>query len=206
MKIFIGYDRRQTVAFQVLAHSIWKRASKPVSITRLDINQLPLRRKGLTEFTYSRYLVPYLCNYEGKALFMDADMLCLSDITQLFDIDPFKVNVVMSKHQYEWPSLMLFNNAECRELTPEFIETGSPQKWIIENAMGIQKNWNHIVPYDGLNPDAKIVHYTQGIPCFEETKNCEYATHWQKEAQECMSTVSWEAIMGNSVHKELMGL
>jgi lipopolysaccharide biosynthesis glycosyltransferase len=68
---------------QVLAHSIYKRASKPVSITPLVLSQLPIKRVGLTEFTYSRYLVPYLCGYEGLAIFMDADMLCLGDVHEL---------------------------------------------------------------------------------------------------------------------------
>ena len=69
LRIFVGFDPRQPVAFQTLVHSIWSRASLPVSITRLQLNQLPLKRRGLTEFTYSRYMVLYLCGYEGEALF-----------------------------------------------------------------------------------------------------------------------------------------
>lgn len=219
MKVFIGYDSRQPVAAQVLAHSIWKRAHKPVDIVRLDIRQLPIQRKGLTEFTYSRYLVPYMCGYQGEALFLDADMLCLDDITLLSadverDLDIFAppgystarypVSVVKSGEQFEWPSLMYFNNAKCRELTPDFIETGSPQKWVFQNAGELPKDWNHVVPYDGTNPNARIVHFTQGIPCFSETKGAEYGEKWREEAREAMSTVTWEEIMGQSVHKARM--
>ena len=219
MQVFIGYDQRQPVAFQVLAHSIWKRASKPVTITRLDIRQLPIERQGLTEFTYSRYLVPWLCGFHGKALFLDADMLCLADVAELFDMEVNSpVSVVKSENRFEWPSMMLFNNPLCRYAfghglnTPDFsfIEEGKPQnfEWAggADNVGKLPPEWNHIVPYDGENPDAKIIHYTQGIPCFPETEGCEWGEAWRQEAQDAMSTVSWEAIMGKSVHKQAMGL
>src|SRR5207249_2924434 len=82
-KIFIGYDVRQPVAFQVAAHSVWERASKPVEIVRLALKQLPITRTGLTEFTYSRFLVPYLSDYTGISIFLDSDVLCLADIWEL---------------------------------------------------------------------------------------------------------------------------
>lgn len=207
LKVFIGYDIRQPVAFQVLAHSIWKRASQPVEIVRLDIRQLPIKRTGLTEFTYSRYYVPYLMDYQGEALFLDSDMLCLTDICELFEIarqNKEPLSVVKGKEQFEWPSLMYFNNPKCWRLVPSFIENQSPQKWVFENAGELPARFNHIIPYDGLNPDAKIVHFTQGIPCFPETKDSEYGELWRHEAQECMSTVTWETLMGNSVHKQRM--
>lgn len=81
--MFIGYDPRQPLAFQVLAHSIWAHARQPVSITRLALKQLPMTRHGLTEFTYSRFLVPYLCDYEGYAIFVDSDFLCRADVADL---------------------------------------------------------------------------------------------------------------------------
>lgn len=215
MRVFIGIDRRQPVAAQVLAHSIWKRASKPVSITMLDIRQLPITRTGLTEFTFSRYLVPWLCDYQGGALFLDADMLCLDDIHKLPSSMPrFKcgdgvtdhaaVYVVQNAERFEWPSLMYFNNEKCAALTPEFIENGNPHHLDWGAVGNIHKDWNHIVPYSGKNPNAKIVHFTQGIPCFEETKDCEYGEEWRQEAREAATTVPWEAIMGTSVHKQRM--
>lgn len=205
-RIFIGYDTRQPIAFQVLAHSIWSRASLPVSITRLQLDQLPLKRTGLTEFTYSRYLVPYLCGYEGEAVFMDADMLCLADIADLYWICHNRldsVSVVKNKLRFEWPSMMFFNNAHCKNLTLDVIEKGQPQGMEWAHSVGeIPAEWNVLVGYDEPREDAKIVHYTQGIPCFEETKDSPYADEWMNELKSANSTVSWEAIMGNSVHKK----
>lgn len=208
LKVFIGYDPRQPIAFQVLCHSIWKRASKPVEIIRLQLNQLPIKRVGLTEFTYSRYLVPYLCDYRERAIFMDADMLCLADIYELEERalqNYCGVSVVFNKRRFEWPSLMVFDNQSCKNLRLENIENGTPQnfEWVTKVGQ-LPSEWNHIVGYDPPRKDAKIVHFTAGIPCWPETKDCEYAEEWRKEAAEQFSSVSWEALMGKSVHRPVV--
>ena len=204
IRVFIGYDPRQPIAAQVLAHSIWERSSRPVSITRLKLSQLPIKRKGLTEFTFSRYLVPHLCGYAGNALFIDADMLCLGDIAQLDELCRLQgapVCVVPHNMVFERPSLMYFNNALCQNLTPRFIEEGQPQmlKWAA-SVGAIPHEWNHLVGYDKPRLDAKIVHFTQGIPFYEEVEDCEYADEWRSELANSMSTVSWTDLMGGSVH------
>lgn len=207
MRIFIGYDPRQPIAAQVLAHSIYARASKPVEITYLMLHQLPIKRRGLTEFTFSRYLVPYLCDYEGYGLFMDADMLCLTDIHLLEAVYvDGPVALVKGKQRFEWPSLMMFRNGheDCRRyLTPKMIDLAEfqPQtlKWA-RKVTALDPVWNHCVGYDEPREDARIVHFTAGIPCFPETQDCEYSKQWHDEAQKCVSTVSWQSIMGNSVH------
>ena len=205
LRVFIGYDPRQPIAPQVLSNSIWKRASGPVSITRLQLNQLPLKRVGLTEFTYSRYLVPFLCGYEGRAIFMDADMLCLGDVYELDRIcasqDAGVCVVKNPRLRFEWPSMMHFNNNKCIELTPDIIETGNPQSLDWSARIGeAPSEWNHLVGYDPPRADAKLVHFTQGIPCFKETTGCEYEAEWVEEMKAGNATVSWQEIMGNSVH------
>lgn len=205
IRVFIGYDPRQPIAYQVLAHSIWSRSSLPVSITRLQLNQLPVKRRGLTEFTFSRYIVPYLCNYEGEAIFMDADMLCLADIADLVwtchnRLDSVSV-VKHPKMRFEWPSLMFFNNAHCKGLTLDVIEKGEPQSLAWATSVGeIPAEWNHLVGYDAPRTDAKIVHFSAGIPCFPEISGCEYEKEWMDELKACNSTVPWAELMGRSVH------
>ena len=205
IRVFIGYDPRQPIAYNVLAHSVASRASGPVSITRLQLNQIDLKRRGLTEFSFSRYMVPHLCKYEGKAIFMDADMLCLGDIYELDEIcSPQIASVCVSKNKlkFEWSSLMYFNNAHCRDLKPKLIEDGQPQNfdsWA--TSVGeFGGEWNHLVGYDTPRTDAKIVHYTQGIPCFPEVAGCEYEQEWRQEHAMMNGTVSWAEIMGKSVH------
>lgn len=212
LRVFIGVDERQPIALSVAQSSVVMNCSKPVSVTPLVLRQLPLKRTGLTTFTYSRYLVPYLCNYEGHALFMDADTLCLGDIAELPWEASESVHVVphtavlkggqQVSVQFERPSVMLFNCAECKRLTPEYIETGKPFSFDWADAIGhLPKEWNHLVGYDAPGP-AKLVHFTQGIPCFPETEKDEYAEQWGQAAQMLNSTVPWADIMGNSVHAQ----
>lgn len=207
MNIYIGLDLRQPIAAQVLMHSVYTRASKPVCITPLVLSQLPIKRRGLTDFTFSRYLVPYLSGFLGRSIFMDADMLCLGDVFELADLaDPLAaVSVVKNKQRFEWPSLMVFNNAMCRQLTPEFIDNKetAPQSFSWARQVGeLPQDWNHLVGYDRRCGDAKLVHFTSGIPCWLETKDCEYAAEWQAERKACNSTVTWEKLMGKSIHRE----
>ena len=208
LQIFLGYDPRQPVAFHVAAHSIQSRSSKPVAITRLQLNQLPITRRGLTEFTYSRFLVPYLCDYQGYAAFIDADVLCRADIAALATLIDTDAVVSVVPHEgklaFERASLMVFNNARCRVLTPEFVQ--NPQTnpmslaWADGHMGAIPKEWNHLVGYDVPNHQAKIVHFTQGIPCWPETKSSEFADEWLQTLRQIGSTVSFQELMGKSVH------
>ena len=204
MKIFIGYDPRQPVAFQVLAHSIWNRASKPVEIIRLQLNQLPITRKGLTEFTYSRFLVPHLCDYRGIAVFMDADMLCLGDVHELAHEPLCAVSVVKNPIRFEWPSMMVFHNSMCRTLTPEYVEKENcfDLTWA-QNVGSIGSEWNHLVGYDTPRDDAKLVHFTKGIPIWPETQGCEYEKEWHEEMRDTISSVTYGDLMGRSVHAQV---
>ena len=146
--VYIGYDPREQAAYDVCVASILDHASGPVNI--LPINQTALRRSGLytrawdtkdgqkydlidgkpfsTEFSFSRFLVPILNQFEGKALFMDCDMFVRSDILELWDVctnnkplwcvhhdyaphDPVKMDGVIQT-QYgmkNWSSFMMFN-------------------------------------------------------------------------------------------------
>jgi hypothetical protein len=210
IRVFIGYDANETVAFHALNHSIQANASQPVAVTPVMLSQL----KGIfkrdnhhlqsTQFSFSRFLVPYLCNYEGWAIFMDCDMLLRGDISELWNLrdDRHAVQVVKHDHRpkeavkflnnaqtkYEkknWSSVMLFNCKRCTALTPDFVNTASGLqlhqfKWLSsDNEIGeIPQEWNHLVGYNEFNPNAKNVHYTEGGPYFDEYVNCDYAADW----------------------------
>ena len=202
MRVFIGVDPRDVVSFKVLEWSIQSRSSRPVSITPLILPQLPITRTGLTEFTYSRYLVPALCGYEGRGLFLDSDMLCLGDIAELFDMEFSEAVAVVKGERFEWPSLMLFNCAECRTLTPEYVENESPQLFEWGEVAALPQEWNHCVGYDEPTEDVKLVHYTMGTPHFKELRGCEYAPHWWREYRAMTSQSSWLEVHGMSVHRD----
>ena len=209
LRVFLGFDSNEVVAYHTLAHSILRHASVPVSVTPLKLSQLPMKRARThtqsTEFSFSRFLVPWLCGYEGEAIFMDCDMLCRTDIATLKAEHGAAVSVV--KHDYQprpedkflgqrqsiyekknWSSVMVFNNALCRRLTPEYVNTASGLelhqfKWLPSDAWvgSLAPEWNHLVGEYSPNPSAKIVHYTIGGPWFAKYADCEYAQEWLDE-------------------------
>jgi hypothetical protein len=209
LQVFIGIDPRQPLAYTVLQNSIIRRASKPVRIVPLLLSQLPITRRGLTEFTFSRFYVPGISRYRGVSIFMDADMLVLCDIYDLLEHHTCLNTVTVAQHQqhFEWPSLMIFTNAACKKLTPEFINSKDNKmfdfKWA-KSIGNLPPEYNYCVGYDPPIEDAKIVHFTQGIPCFPETENSPYRKEWYEELEVATSTVSWKELMGNSVHAQRM--
>jgi hypothetical protein len=212
IRIFIGFDERETVAWHVLTHSILARASVPVAFTPLALNNLqgvftrPREALQSTDFSFSRFLTPHLSGYEGWSLFMDCDMLVRRDIAELWALRDERYAVMCVKHDHQpreavkflnqpqtpynkknWSSVMLFNNARCKALTPEYVNSASGLqlhqfKWLEdEGLIGVlPAAWNHLVGYDQPMPNAANVHYTLGGPYFDEFRDCEHAREWQE--------------------------
>jgi lipopolysaccharide biosynthesis glycosyltransferase len=215
IRIFIGYDPREAVAFNVLSHSIHVRASTPVIIAPLMLSQLksvlwrerhPLQS---TDFSFSRFLVPFLSDFEGWSLFCDSDMLMLDDVQNLWNLRDDRVAVQVVKHDHKpadrtkflnepqrpyekknWSSVMLFNNAMCKALTTDYVNRASGLelhqfKWLGDDSLigDLPPRWNHLVDYDASLPPKEIsfLHYTEGGPYFETHKNCGYADLWFAE-------------------------
>ena len=219
--IWVGYDVRVPLQYNVLAHSIVTTASRPISVTPLIIEQVDqvvrdkemiyeigagFKRIGLTCFTYTRFMVPYLNNYEGWSLFMDSDMLVQDDIHKLLALadDRYTVMVVKNKLRFEWASVMLFNNAKCKVLTPEFVTNSKNLHgigWCKEEEIGeLPAEWNHLENVDEPKDKISLIHYTQGVPYWEKTANTPNAVSWHQEASFACSMPEWEDLMGNSVH------
>jgi hypothetical protein len=140
---------------------------------------------------------------------MDADMLVLDDISKLFALadDKYAVMVVKNPIKYEWPSVMLFNCAKCKTLTPEFVETTERLgefSWLDPELVGsLPPEWNHLVGYDVNDNPASLVHFTQGNPIFPETSGCEYSAQWIEDWRGANSMTSWKEILGPSSHATL---
>lgn len=216
LRVFIGYDRRETVAFHTAAWSLMRRSSIPVSITGLMLPQLPqLTREpeGSTEFSFSRFLVPHLCDYQGHALFMDCDVLVRADVAELLKVDAVEMDkpVRVVKHDYvprdtvkflgnkqqsyarkNWSSVMLFRCASCRMLTPDYVNRATGLqlhqfRWLQDREIGaLDPSWNWLIGEYPPNPDAKIVHFTRGGPWFPEYRDCEFADEWRAERAEML--------------------
>lgn len=215
IRVFIGYDSRETVAFHVLCHSIHSRASEPVTIAPLMLSELkgvfsreahPLQS---TDFSFSRFLVPYLSGYTGWSLFCDCDMLMLDDIANLWSLRDESCAIQVVKHDHKpqeetkflnqpqskyekknWSSVILFNNSRCTALTQEYVNSATGLelhqfKWLGDDALigELPGRWNHLVDYDPTLAEDKLslIHFTEGGPYFDEYKDCSYANLWFAE-------------------------
>lgn len=217
IRIFIGYDPAETVAYHVLCHSILSRSSQPVSFTPINKANIPEfhrgKEDGSTEFSFSRFLTPYLSGYTGQSIFMDCDMIVRCDIAELLEQCDLSHDVFVVKHDYtpkaggkflgnkqhiypkkNWSSVMVFNNftQPCRRLTPDIVNHSTGAflhrfEWTQDWRVGeLGSNWNHLVGEYEPNPNAKIVHYTLGTPCFEGYEDQEYADEWFAELGKMM--------------------
>lgn len=199
-KIFVGYDPREAEVMHVCMQSIMEVTNRPVSFVPLTLKSLEgvykeVHNDGSNAFIYSRFLAPYLCNFNGRALFIDGDMVLRSDIGELFDMfDPDKA-VQVAKHDYKtrqpikymgaknedyprknWSSVILWNceHEANKLLTPEFIQSSSGKflhrfSWLGDNDIGeLPISWNWLPDEFGANEEANLLHFTLGAPCFLE--------------------------------------
>jgi hypothetical protein len=208
MDIYIGWDSRFPEPADVLAQSIVDHATVPVRIRFLRYTELQ-REYGFarehdplasTEFTYTRFLVPFLQGYEGKALFLDNDMLCLGDVAELdrLDMTPYALRVVQHDHRpvetvkmygcpqtsyprKNWSSLMLMDCSRLTLWTKAVVERASGAylhrfQDLPDALIGtVPPEWNDL---DRRDDATKLIHWTSGGPWFEEYRNCPHAELW----------------------------
>ncbi len=225
LNIFIGYDPKEAVAYHVLCHSILKRATAPISITPLvreHFRPFFTRERGpydSTDFSITRFLVPYLSGYQGWSVFMDCDMLCQADITRLWDDlkPPYNQALWVCQHDYtpkpgdkmqgqvqtayprkNWSSFMMFNNEQCRALTPDYVNTATGLalhrfQWLKEDHQigALPLEWNWLVGEYPANSHAKMLHYTLGGPWFPGHGNCDHAREWLGEYKDLAGQNFW---------------
>ena len=211
LDVFIGYDRNEIVAYHVLCQSILELSAHPVRFTPVSLASLkPIFEREAssqqsTEFSFSRFLTPYLSAYAGWSLFMDCDMLVRADIGELFALADDRYAVVGCKHDYaprddvkflsrtqskyakkNWSSVMLLNNAKCRALTPDYVQgaTGLDLhqfRWLARDAEigDLPLEWNWLVGEYDFNPGARVAHFTRGGPYLAGYETSDYADEWR---------------------------
>jgi lipopolysaccharide biosynthesis glycosyltransferase len=212
LDIYLGYDGKvEPIAYYVCMQSIIEKSSIPVRFTPLALNTLKdyteTHTDGSNSFIYSRFLVPYLNNFKGMALFLDGDMIVKGDVAELlYEFDPSEA-VKVVKHNYKtkhpvkylgaknedypkknWSSVMLWNCSHWlnRQLTPRFIQEQTGKylhrfqwlKYPEEQVGKLDETWNHLVNEYEYNPDAKLAHFTLGSPCFKDYQTGDYSEEW----------------------------
>lgn len=196
-----------TCANSIIRHASKPVAIVPLALNLFeDYNET--HTDGSNQFIYSRFLVPHLMNYEGHAIFIDGDMIVRDDIVKLWDMRDATKDVQVVKHNYKtkmtekylgaknenyprknWSSVILWNcnSFPNRKLTPAFIENATGAElhrftWIDDERIGeLPREWNWLPDEYGPNPDAKLLHYTLGTPCFHDFATTPQSEEWHRE-------------------------
>ena len=183
MIVYVGYDSREDLAYQVCEYSI-KKNSPNCEVVPLDLRDLKKKnlysrridKLGSTEFTFSRFLVPILNNYEGWALFCDCDLLFLNPLEDLFANTEDKYAIMCAQHDYapkervkmdgkaqsiyprkNWSSVVLWNcgHPSIKKITLDLINDENTTgkylhrfSWLDDSEIGkISHEWNWLVDW-----------------------------------------------------------
>lgn len=156
IRLFVGFDQKEALAYHVFCQSVLERASVPVAFYPLNPGMLAKfdgRKDGSNAFTVARYLTPFFCDFNGWALFADGDMVIDCDMAKIWEWVDVNFNraVAVVKHDYRtkhprkyigssmesknedyprknWSSLMLWNCGHFanRVLTKEYVSAKEP--------------------------------------------------------------------------------
>lgn len=228
MKVYIGFDSRQNYSeyydkvfnapYMVCYQSI-RKYNKNIEIKPIILDDLI--KKGYyyrdvdplasTEFTYSRFLVPFLNDYKGIAVFCDSDFLWNCDIEELLEFYDETDAVSCVQHDYtptsttkmdglqqttyprkNWSSLMMFNceHPDTQKLSVEVVNTESPKylhrmSWA-SSIGSIPLTYNYLEGDYEYMENPKAIHFTNGGPWYE-TWNGDYGDEWIKVYDELTS-------------------
>jgi lipopolysaccharide biosynthesis glycosyltransferase len=223
MKIFVGYDPREDIAYQVCKHSILSRNNSAIirPLVQKELRNAgwynrPIDKLASTEFTFTRFLVPELMNFDGWAVFMDCDVILTTDISELFAQADDRYAVMCVQHDYKveeglkmdgqtqtfyprknWSSVIMFNCAHPSNKMLDQNLVNSPEvngaylhrfSWLKDEEIGsLDHTWNYLVGVYTDLEKPKLIHYTEGGPWFENYRNCEFHQEWKKELTEMMN-------------------
>jgi len=189
MKVFVGYDTREDIAYQVCKHSIVSKQPK-AEVHPLKQNELreagwytrPVDKLASTEFTFTRFLIPELTNYTGWALFMDCDMILTTDIKELFDQADDKYAVMCVQHDYK--------------VEEGFKMDGQKQ------TIYPRKNWSSVVLWNCAHSSNKVV-TTDLINNLETTGKYMHRFSWLKDEEIGKLDHTWNYLVGvyNDIEK-----
>lgn len=221
MKYFIGHDSRypetSLVCYSSMANWI---PTRDLKLLRLhDLREHYTRdndTRQATEFSFTRFLVPFLCNYKGWAVFCDGDFLWVRDPSALERFCDPTMSVLCVQHDikpeqlsskkmdgkpqlwYErknWSSLMLINceHPNTKTLTPDVVNTATASylhrlEWAKDDIGYLPTEFNFLVGYYEPRPNVHAYHYTDGVPLYPGYENCEYSDLWFAEHERQLNT------------------
>jgi lipopolysaccharide biosynthesis glycosyltransferase len=215
LKVFIGWDSREVDAYNVCVKSLKEHASQELDITPIVRDTLIETGEyyrlqpeaGSVEFTYTRFLTPYLADYNGWALFIDCDFLFTKDVAELFAMTDDEYALMCVKHDYvprnavkmdgqkqvsyprkNWSSCILWNcgHPSNKALTKDIVSEESGAflhrfQFLKDEEIGeLPLEWNWLEgEYDKPETPPAVIHFTNGGPWFENWQDVDYAELWR---------------------------
>jgi len=208
--LFAGFDPREACVYHVFCQSVLEKSSTPVFFCPLteDTLQFDGQQDGSNAFIYSRYLVPHLMDFGGWALFCDGDMICNTDIAELWNLRDETKAVQVVKHDYKtiskrkyigtplendnvdyprknWSSVILWNcgHPSNRILSREFVSEAGGKvlhrfDWLNDEEIGELPLTWNYLDTEYPPKEAKIDHHTLGSPGFNHYSECPSAQTW----------------------------
>jgi lipopolysaccharide biosynthesis glycosyltransferase len=226
LQVYLGWDPREQKAYEVARNSIWKKTKEPIKIMPLKIGHLdfltrPIEHRGAqmwdpisdapmsTEFAVSRFAIPFIQD-AGWAVFADCDILCWSNIKELFDLADPRYAVMVVKHLQEsgndykmdgqsqtyynrknWSSVVLWNceHIANKRLTIEMLNKLAGRdlhsfSWLNDYEIGeLPQKWNWLIGVtEGAPERSGIWHYTLGGPWLKGWNPSPYDKSWEEQA------------------------
>ncbi|KAG0598170.1 hypothetical protein M758_12G052200 [Ceratodon purpureus] len=185
IRVYVGFDSREELAYEVCRHSLLKHATVSLEIIPLKLQNLtkegiytrPRDPTESTEFSFTRFLTPFLAGFESWALFVDCDFLYTADLRELAELIDDRYAVMCVHHDYtpkatvkmdgvlqtsyprkNWSSMVLYNCAHPKNkvLTPELVNSASGSflhrfMWLEDADIGeLPITWNFLVGHNEL--------------------------------------------------------
>lgn len=181
IRVYVGSQEAQMLSVRVLEHSIRRHASMSVEV-------FPLHKAGIafdrpkearnwarTPFSFQRFTIPMLAGHQGRAIYLDSDMLVFRDIKDLWTL-PFEGADLLAaqgppddtsrRPQF---SVMLLNCSQLQWTPGAVVDALDSGRLTYEQLMhemalaptvraGISPHWNALERYDPQL--TSLIHYT----------------------------------------------
>ena len=179
-KVYVGATPHQKLAVKVLEYSIMRHSGMRVDVVPLYQSNIEIpvpnlaKNRGRTPFSFQRFLIPALCNYRGRAIYLDSDMLVFRNIEELWTTSFDGADLLSawepgSSGRLPQFSVMLLNCESLRWDVREIVSALDAGQFSYEDLMrrmvvaktvrsGIDPKWNSLERYD--TQSTCLLHYT----------------------------------------------
>jgi lipopolysaccharide biosynthesis glycosyltransferase len=220
VRVFIGSGEASLIERKTAIHSIRKHTKRELDVyvlngthNAVELNDeepflapmsLRVKYRNITEFSLYRFLIPELCNYEGRAIYIDSDTICLTDIGELFDT-PMDDADFLAKHE-AYPgaelwglSVMVIDCKRCRFDLERIIDEIDASLYSISDFSCMSPGFLAHHPYrigrldpawnvfDQWDDRTKLIHYTNLYTQPWKYPNHPYGELWFKYFDEALA-------------------